>query len=124
MFPPFHLPQSGLLRKLADVARKRKSVTLTLVAAAVLVPACIGMLLEAGRARIWVEPVVAAILTTTLLGLIWEFYWKRSVAEEVFQRFHPQVQVNDTFSIGGRAAGLPSIPRPIASTFRAPRTRW
>jgi hypothetical protein len=95
MFPRFHLPQSGLFRQLVDGARRRKTATLTLVAAAVLLPACIAMLLEAGSARFWVEPVAAAILTTTLLGIIWEFYWKRSVAEEVFQRFHPQVQANE-----------------------------
>jgi hypothetical protein len=96
VFPRLHLPQSGFFRKFADGVRMRKSAALTLLAAAVLVPACIVMLLKAGDARIWVEPVSAAVLTATLLVLIWEFYWKRSVAEEVFKRFHPpQVLANE-----------------------------
>jgi len=96
MFPEIRTSKSRFLRTVAESVRARKSAAFTLLTAGVLVPACIVLLVKADTARVWIEPVAAAILTATLLGIIWEFYWKRSVAEEVFNRFHPaKVQAND-----------------------------
>jgi hypothetical protein len=74
---------------IADSCRARPSAAITLLASAILVPTCIVSLVKAGAARTWVEPLAAAVCTTSILALIWEFHWRRSVAEEVFDRFHP-----------------------------------
>jgi len=77
--------------------RDRRRTAFTLLIAAAIVTSCIAILLIAGAARIWIEPVVVAVLTVTLFGVGWELYWKSSLAERVFDRFKsPQVRANES----------------------------